>query len=361
MLDFLGIRYVTVDVEKSPGALLRFVDEALPLALLAEERGVRSDGTAQTTLLYAVEPSPAVTTTQRIAMDDPLANLYLGEGWSPPAGAAVRYAVRPQPTLLIDVPTTGARLILDWAAPHASLSATVNGRTVAATAIDAEGRRWALDVPSGVGDRPVDQVVLQLPGPGIAGGELSVPPSGQGWPVGTTGVELAPGNSLLVRSAGQETGDFAHIWLNGTDVADGERGYNLAALDTTGKLLGHAVFDTLASADASAALAAWLRSWPPGTIIAGAVRDEASLHLGQDAVDALQEAGVATDLRNRFRWSHAFVGVTGAETGTGPGTALEDANLLRPAVVAVGPAVNGPRVFGQLQALEIDQTGYESK
>ena len=131
----------------------------------------------------------------------------------------------------------------------------------------------------------------------------------------------------------------------------------VAALDTTGKLQGHAVFDTLGSADASAALAAWLRSWPPGTIIGGAVRDEASLRLGQDAVDALKEIGVATDLRNHFRWSHAFVGVTGAA----PGTALEDANLLRPAVVAVGPPVNGPRVFGQLQALEIDQTGYESK
>ena len=62
VLDFLGIHYVTVDVEKSPPALLRFVDEALPLALLAEEPGVRSDGTAQTTRLYAVEPSPAVDT-----------------------------------------------------------------------------------------------------------------------------------------------------------------------------------------------------------------------------------------------------------------------------------------------------------
>ena len=222
VLAFLGIHYVTVDVEKSPAALLRFVDEALPLTLLAEEPGMRSDGAAQTTRLYAVEPSPALTTTQRIAMDDPLANLYLGEGWSPGTGAPVRYAVRPQPTLLVNVPAAGARIILDWAAPQANLAATVNGSPVAATAIDAEGRRWALDVPSGIGDQPVDHVALQLPGSGVAVGELPVPPHGQGWPVGTTGLTLASGSSLLVRSAGQETGDFAHIWLNGIDVAVGD-------------------------------------------------------------------------------------------------------------------------------------------
>ena len=37
VLDFLGIKYVTVDVEKSPPQLLRFVEEALPLALITEE------------------------------------------------------------------------------------------------------------------------------------------------------------------------------------------------------------------------------------------------------------------------------------------------------------------------------------
>ncbi|MFN8466388.1 MAG: interleukin-like EMT inducer domain-containing protein [Caldilineaceae bacterium] len=361
VLEFLGIRYVTVDVEKSPPALLRYVNEALPLALVAEAPGLRADGSAQTIRLYEVETSlpmsSTVSATQRIAMDDPLAHLYLGEGWSPSAGAPVRYAMRAEPTLLVDVPSTGARLILEWAVPPAELTATVDGRAVAATTLDTEGRRWALDVPPGAGDRPVDHVVLQVGGPGIAANEVSTPPSGQGWRVGTTGVELAPGNSLLLRSAGEETGDFAHIWLNGIDVADGERGYNLVAVDASGKLLGHAVFDTLATADASAALAAWLRSWPQGTMIGGAVRDEASLKLGQDAVDALHGIGVTTDLRSKFRWSHAFVGAAGAA----PGTALEDANLLRPAVVAVGPALNGPRVYGALAALEIDQTGYQVK
>ena len=134
--------------------------------------------------------------------------------------------------------------------------------------------------------------------------------------VSSLGVRLAEDVSLLVRSAGQEVGDFAHFWLNGVDVAGGERGYNLVALDTQGVVLGQGTFDTLAGAEASAAMAAWLDQWPPGTVIAGAVADEASLNLGQDAVDALGRLGVLTDLRDRFRWSHAFIGVAGAAPGT---------------------------------------------
>ena len=355
VLDFLGIRYVTVDVEKSPPQLLRFVQEALPLALITEESvtaaNSRDEDGTQTTRLYRVQATQPLSGTQRIEMSEPLANLYLGEGWSPQAGAAVRYAVRSQPVLLANLPATGGRMALEWATPLQGLTATVNGTSLQATPLDDAGLRWALDVPAGVGEQSVDHVVLQLEGPGLAAGDVAVPPDGQGWGIGNTGVELAAGVSLLVRSAGEATGDFAHVWLNGIDVVNGERGYNLAALDTAGRLLGQATFDTLASADASAAMAAWLRSWPAGTVIAGAVGDEASLQLGQDAVDALAQTGVATDLRNRFRWGHAFVGVAGAAAGT----ALDDASLLRPAVVTVGPPVNGPRVFGQLQALEIEQ------
>ncbi len=71
-------------------------------------------------------------------------------------------------------------------------------------------------------------------------------------------------------------------------------------------------------------------------MIAGAVNDEASLNLGQDAVDALGRIGVTGDLRGKFRWSHAFVGVAGAA----PGTAAEAMDLLHPATVFVGVPVD---------------------
>ena len=59
---------------------------------------------------------------------------------------------------------------------------------------------------------------------------------------------------------------------------------------------------------------------PPGSIVAGTVRNEASGRLDRTAIRALGTLGVPGDLRGRFRDSHAFVGVKGAA----PGTALED-------------------------------------
>lgn len=79
--------------------------------------------------------------------------------------------------------------------------------------------------------------------------------------------------SLLVRSAGQEVGDFAHIWIKWRGRRHGERGYNLAALNAQGDLLRAATFDTLASAQSSTDMAGWLNQWPAGTLIAGAVAD----------------------------------------------------------------------------------------
>ena len=61
------------------------------------------------------------------------------------------------------------------------------------------------------------------------------------------------------------------------------------------------------------------RRFPPGAIVLGAVKDEASAQLGADAVAALASLGVRGDLRGRYRESHAFIGVKGAP----PGSALE--------------------------------------
>lgn len=356
VLSFLGVEYVAVYVEQSPPQLLRFVEEALPLTLLAEESSPTADG-VQTIRLYRVERASEATEAaqvpgagEAIEMGGPWANLHLAEGWSPAvAGAPVRYATRRQPRLLLDLSQEGSRVVLTMAAPLAALRATVNG-VAASTSADAAGRRWTITVPPGAADHlPVDEVVLQLGAEGLTAAEVAAQTGGDR-SVGATGVRLGEDVSLLVRSAGQEVGDFAHIWLNGVDVASGERGYNLAAMNAEGELLGQAAFDTLATAQASTDMVAWIDQWPAGTVIAGAVADEASYQLGQVAVDALRRLGVGTDLRDHFRWSHAFVGVVGAL----PGAALEVASLLAPAQVQVGPALNGPQIFGQLQAIIIE-------
>jgi hypothetical protein len=208
-----------------------------------------------------------------------------------------------------------------------------------------ESSSVTLTIPSGAADQPVDRLELRFAGPTLPVTKISEPPTPVGWPIGSTGVTLPAATALVVQSAGEEVGDFAHIHLNGIDLAPNERGYNLVALAPDGNVLATAVFDTHLDPSASAAMAAWLRQWPAGTIIAGAVADEASHNLGQDAIDALHTIGVMTDLRGKFRWSHAFIGAAGAP----PASALESASLLQPAAVYAGSApVAAPTIYAAI-------------
>jgi hypothetical protein len=100
----------------------------------------------------------------------------------------------------------------------------------------------------------------------------------------------------------------------------------------------------------------WLKQWPAGTIIIGAVADEASLQLSEAAVRALQSTGSGADLRGRLRWGHAFVGAVGAL----PGTAVEASDLLQPVTIAVGAPIDGAQVFGGLRAVTIRQNTPEA-
>ena len=166
--------------------------------------------------------------------------------------------------------------------------------------------------------------------------------------VGTTGV-LSPGD-LRVQSAGQPYGESASIVFNGVELAPNQRGYNLAALTPDGRFHATGVFDTFFDAKAAANLAAFIHGLPAGTLVAGAVRDEASGFLSESAVAALLTLGVAGDLRGHFRESHAFVGVKGAA----PGTALEDLGP-RALTLTVGQP---PAIVGfELQSFALQRAG----
>ncbi len=155
--------------------------------------------------------------------------------------------------------------------------------------------------------------------------------------IGDAGVS-APVN-ILVKSAGEEVGDFGHIYVDGRNVSPDERGYNVVVLDPISGLVesrGH--FDTFSAEEQSARLADFIAGIPDGRIVAVAVEDEASLHLTEQAVQALGEIGAAEDLRNRFRWEHAVIGVKGATAGE----AVETIGLPRPASVAIGQGFTEP-------------------
>ena len=334
VLDFLGVEYLTVHVEKSPPALLQFVAEALPVTLVEEWQG--PDWAGEPPRSGSIGSSGgAADQPWSIRLDDELSSLYLGEGWSAlPAEDGVRLATRREPTLLLDLPERGGQLTVAWTGPATGFTATINGQNCSVRQAEPAGAAQ-ITVPAGLADQPVDRLTLAFTGEPL-------PAADRG---DDTERGLAGGGHrrLLAASHGtggpqrrRRSGDFAQIWVNGVDVAPNQRGYNLAAIAGDGQVLDSVVFDTMASPAASQAMARWLDALPPGTIVAGAVADEASMNLGPEAV-APWTLGVAGDLRGKFRWSHAFVGAVGAA----PGTALEQSGLLQPATVAIGAPVDG--------------------
>lgn len=371
VLDFLDVQYVTVHAVNhgvaAPPELLRYVDEALPLSLADEWNGTDWTGQPATIRLYRVETQTDPSDAWALDLSTPDGALYLAEGWSALAAEGVRYATRAQPALLLDLPDAGGTLRLQLFGPASGVAVRLNGQTLAEESIGAgDGGQWLeIRVPSGLAVEPVDRLELHFAGAPtsvtaldrIAGGEQ---------PVGETGVALPGGRTLVVRSAGKDVGDFAQIFVDGIDVARHDRGYNLVAVDPTAAagegVLESAAFDTLHDPQASDALAAWLAQWPDGTLITGAVQDTADgasdefYNLSGVAVDALARAGVITDLRQKYRWSHAFIGAVGAPTGT----ALENAGLLRPASAFVGPPVDGASVSGGIGQVQFGAENDES-
>jgi hypothetical protein len=146
--------------------------------------------------------------------------------------------------------------------------------------------------------------------------------------IGKTGVTSPV--DLRVISAGMETGNEASICVNRREWAVNLRGYNVVAIDPiSGDVLWSDLFDTLVASSESGRLAAAINQLPTGTIVAVAVKDEASHSLTGEAVAALQSLGGREDIRGRYRISHILVGVKGAA----PGTAIERSGYARLTVV----------------------------
>ena len=159
---------------------------------------------------------------------------------------------------------------------------------------------------------------LQRAAPNVIGFEIeyhrTAAALGPAHRLGATGVTVPV--DAVVRSGGQPYGNTASIRVGIGEVAPNSRGYNLVALDPSGATRDREAFDTFGDPAASAALVKWVDALPAGTIVLGAVRDEASGRLDAEAVTALGTLGVRGDLRGHFRESHAFIGVKGAPPGS---------------------------------------------
>ncbi|HEY64345.1 MAG TPA: hypothetical protein G4O02_07205 [Caldilineae bacterium] len=342
VLRFLDVAYVMIHRDRVPPLLEQFVLAVFPLEPVAEERDIA---------LYRVRRDEASMPSE-VDLTEGIGRLFLGEGWSPPARPTevplikAVWAQRHEVRLLLPETATlrGFELLAYAPGPGQTVSLIVDGQEVARAPVPQrwEWIRFSWSPPEDAeGVLPVRLRFDRLYRLDEVRDDPYLFPS-----------DARPGPALLIRSAGEEVGDFAHIYVNGVDRSPNARGYNLVLLDPdTGQVLDAAAFDTHADAQASQAMAAWLRAIPRGAWVLGAVKDEASLNLTEDAVMALREIGVATDLRGRFRWSHAFIGVKGAA----PGEAQELLSAFRPASLTTAAPLSRPQVASGVAALRLIQ------
>ncbi len=333
VLRFLGVQAIVVHPEIVGPAMVPYLEAILPLETLYRD---------DETVAYRVQlPAAAWPESWTARANDRLGRLSFAEGWSAPAGEAI-WAQRPTVRLL--VPSPGGQAQMSFSAyapgPGQRLQVQTGDQSLPWLPLSPGWHDYELDLHLHPG---LNEIWLSF--------EELYPAAGTRLPnaprnIGTTGVESPV--SLVVASAGQEVGDLAEIYVEGEDVSPDGRGYNLAVVDpVSGELEGTASFDTHLDQDASAALAAYVAQVPPGHIVAVAAADEASRLLGADAVEALHGLGAAGDLRGKFRWGHAFIGVQGAP----PGTALEALDWKRPVRVVAGEGATEPALaaaFGPL-------------
>ncbi len=197
------------------------------------------------------------------------------------------------------------------------------------------GREWqelTIDLPAGAARPGLNEVWLHF------GEVFPLPEHGSQAKVWTPDV--------TVLSAGEEVGNFGHIFVNGYDVSPNQRGYNIAVLQPDGGLQT-ASFDTHLDPSASTALARFLASSPPTSLIAVAAADEASAHLTEEAVLALQTIGAKGDLRGCFRCSHAFI-------RTPSGAVFESLDALRPVGVTTGLGLTEPTLAAEVEWIKVE-------
>ncbi len=336
VLRFFGVRYVVWHSPRQPAhraaldAARAYAQYVLPTTLLADV----SDETGET-VVFRVNDAPAPN-LQTIRPDDARARLNFAEGWGTLGGSTV-WATRHEARIFVRIesprPTT-LTLRAFAPMPNQRLTITVNGNRAGVLALQSGWGEYALDLKPEALNSGMNEIILRF--------DALAPVA-----------SVRPDNSsvsIVARSAGSEVGDFAHIYVNGTDAAKNSRGYNIVVVnEQTGAVEASAAFDTFASESEAARLAQFVAQIPSGRIVVAAVRDEASRCLSEEAVNALGALGAAEDLRGKWRWSHAIIGVKGAA----PGSALEAANEIAPAQRVAGIGAMEPNIAAAIEWINI--------
>ena len=237
LLRFLNIHIVTLHVDAVPPDFEERLLALFPLDKVDEQEGV-----ARYEARWPDERESVV-----LAADAPELRSYLRQGWGAPVrwqdgdtfiNQPALWATRPNPSLVLPAVSRPADLTLTLYSPVAQ-TLTLKLDRAGETAFDLHPgvNTLTLALPASPDGYPrrLDLIASQTADPAsLTFGNRQI---------GSTGV--ASPVHITVRSAGKNTGDFGHIYVDGVDVSPNQRGYNLAAIDpATGALLAAAAFDT---------------------------------------------------------------------------------------------------------------------
>jgi hypothetical protein len=350
VLRFFGVRYVVWHSPRRPqnraalDAARRYVEQTWPVTKVSDVTDELGE-----TVAYRVQDTDAPSAVT-IRPGDPLARLYFGEGWGALSGERFVWAQRSQVRLFIPLDTRGrdASLSIGVTLPPAigeqKARVRVNGQPAGTlTLVGCLDCTVALTIPARILRAGMNEITLQfdrtVPVAGVQMGNLVSSASGH-----------IPAN-IVIRSAGEEQGDFGHIYVDGRDLSPNRRGYNLVVLNPeTGAVEFRDAFDTFASEAEATRLAESIARVPAGHLALVSVRDEASQHLTREAVDALHSIGAAVDLRGKFRWSHAIIGIKDAA----PGSVPEAASEIEPAQLVRGVGITEPNVAAAVEWIKLE-------
>ena len=296
-LRFFNIKYIVVrpynyswfdgtkNITTTGQAVLPYIETVLPVDLIRAEPTISIYQVKDTSLL----PPPS----SFLLHPSPLSSLYFGEGWGLVTPGRSITALRREVRLLLPLTAGLQRVSLRLRQPDGlqtspqSVSLALNGWESPPQAVGTDWQEVSFDLPDSVTWPGLHNAYLHFNKTSILTSALS--------PLDVT-----------VLSAGDEVGDFGHIYVNGYEVSPNQRGYNVAIIKTDGSIEA-ANFDTHLDAAASTALADFINTTPADALVAVAAADEASANLGEAAVLALRGLGATADLRGCFRCSHAFI------------------------------------------------------
>lgn len=337
VLQFLRARYILwhtpIEQENRDVAdkTRAYVEQIFPVTKMSESyengRGV---------VAYRVHDLPADTGFD-LKPDDPLARLYLGEGWGALGGSEF-WAQRTEAKFFL--PLTQPRnvqLVFEhvnsYYAIEQKLNARANGAPVGqADASSMRDGTITISIPAQTLHAGVNEITLEFATTALVPQERFAA-------------------TIVVRSAGEEQGAFGHIYVMGRDESPNARGYNLVVInpDKFGEVEARANFDTFASEQESERMAEFIARVPDGRIVAVAASDEASYRLTQAGVDALKALGATIDLRNKFRWSHALIATKGA-----PQNAHEAASETRVSQLIQGAGLTEPTAAASIGSIRVE-------